>query len=116
MSRTPSRLGDFELVVCLAMSRLGEDAYGASLARVIEDRTGRSVSLGAVYKTLERLGAKGYCESEIGEPRAERGGRRRKHYRLTKTGQFALERTLADLDALRSPTDTSLEHPLEQPG
>ena len=95
------RLGDFELLLALAIVRLDEEAYGAALAREIEDRTGRTVSLGAVYKTLERLEQKRYLGSHVSEPQPERGGRRRKHYRLMAPGHRALELTLRDIDALR---------------
>jgi PadR family transcriptional regulator PadR len=95
-------LGEFEQVVLLALVRLGPDAYGMSLYEAIVDRTGREVSLGAVYKTLERLEAKGLIAGRIGSPTAERGGRRKKHYRLLATGERSLKRSLA---ALRRLTD-----------
>ncbi len=101
VSRTEPRLGDFELLVVLSMIQVGDSAYGAVLAREIENRTQRDVSLGAIYKTLERLEAKSYLTSRVGEPRAERGGRRRKHYQLTSSGHRTLVRTLADLDSMR---------------
>lgn len=98
----PTRLGEFELLILLALQRLGEDAYGAAVARVIEERTGRSVSLGAVYKTLDRLLAKDFLVARTGEPRPERGGRRRREYRLTAVGVQALETTLSGVDAMRA--------------
>jgi PadR family transcriptional regulator PadR len=51
-------LAEFELYVMLAIARLGDDAYGASIRRDIEGRTGRPVSVGALYATLARLGDK----------------------------------------------------------
>ena len=101
MTQDDARLSDFELLLALAMVRLGEDAYGAALAREIEERTRRQVSLGAIYKTLDRLGTKGYVSSRVGSPLGERGGRRRKYYELTAVGQATLERSLQDIDALR---------------
>ncbi len=106
--KTEPRLGEFELLVVLSMIQVGDSAYGAALAREIEKRTDRDVSLGAIYKTLERLEAKSYLTSRIGEPRAERGGRRRKHYRLTSSGHRTLVRTLEDLDSMRQGLATPI--------
>jgi PadR family transcriptional regulator PadR len=88
-------LGEFEQLVLLALVRQGADGYGVSICQDLVDRTGRDVSLAAVYKTLERLEDKGYVASRIGEPTAERGGRRKKHYRLLAPGQRALKSSLA---------------------
>lgn len=95
-------LGEFEQIVLLALLRLGPDAYGMSIYRAIVDRTGREVSLGAVYKTLERLETKGLVSGRIGKPTQERGGRRKKHYRLLAAGEQAVRRSLT---ALRHMTD-----------
>jgi DNA-binding PadR family transcriptional regulator len=65
-------LGGFEHVVILALMRLGEEAYGVPVRQEIEARTGREVSIGAVYATLDRLEAKGYVKSRLGEPTPER--------------------------------------------
>src|SRR5262249_37584295 len=95
-------LGEFEQLVLLALMRQGSDGYGVSIAADIGDRTGRDVSIGAVYKPLERLESKGWVVSRIGEPTPERGGRRKKHFRLSATGQRVLRQSLA---ALRNMTD-----------
>lgn len=83
-------LGEFEQLVLLAMVRLDEDAYGVTILREIERRTKRRASLGAVYTTLARLERKGYVAHEIGEPTPERGGRRKKIYRLEPYGARVL--------------------------
>src|SRR5262245_857746 len=83
-------LGEFEQLVLLALLRLGRDAYGATVRREIESRAGREVAISAVYTTLERLERKGYVRSRIGEPTAERGGRRRRHFELRPAGAHAL--------------------------
>jgi DNA-binding PadR family transcriptional regulator len=85
-------LGEFEQLVVLAIVRLQDNAYGATIARAIEDGTGRQVSVGAIYTTLERLQGKGLLSTRIGPPTTERGGRRRKLYALTPSGQKALAR------------------------
>jgi PadR family transcriptional regulator PadR len=79
-------LGSFELMVILALIRLGEDAYGVPISREIERRSGREVALGSVYATLERLEEKGLATSELGEPTPERGGRAKKYFRVTSKG------------------------------
>jgi PadR family transcriptional regulator, regulatory protein PadR len=94
-------LGTFEQVVLIALVRLGPDAYGAAVRREIEQRTGRSVSIGAVYATLERLENKGYVSSFTGEPTAERGGRSKRYFRLEADGERALR---ASRDAIRRMT------------
>ena len=95
-------LGEFEQLVLLALTRLGHDAYGVPIAEDIVSRTRRDVSLGAVYKTLDRLETKGLIVSRVGAPTPERGGRRKKHYRLLAAGHRALTQALG---ALRSMTE-----------
>ena len=68
-------LGEFEMVVMLTLGRLGARAYGMTIRLEIEERTGRSVSIGAVYTTLRRLQRKGFVSSALGEPSPSRGGR-----------------------------------------
>jgi PadR family transcriptional regulator PadR len=91
----PVYLGEFEQLVLLAVMRLGDDAYGATIRRLIEECTDRSVSIGAIYTTLDRLQGKGYVTSHVGEPTGERGGRRRKIYTLDRVGHLALTRAYA---------------------
>jgi PadR family transcriptional regulator PadR len=86
-------LGDFEQLVLLAAFRLGPDAYGATIRREIERRTGRDLAMSAVYVTLDRLEAKGLVRTRVGDPIAERGGRRRKHVIVLAAGQRALRTT-----------------------
>lgn len=83
-------LGDFEQLVLLALVRLGPDAYGATIRREIEVRTGRDLAMSAVYVTVDRLEAKGLVRTRVGEPTAERGGRRRKHVTLQPAGRRAI--------------------------
>jgi DNA-binding PadR family transcriptional regulator len=95
-------LGAFEHVVMLALIRLRDDAYGVSVRQDIEARTRRDVSIGAIYATLDRMEAKGYVTSSIGEPTAERGGRAKRMFRVTPRGVAAVSRTH---EALRSMAD-----------
>ena len=86
-------LGEFEHIVLLAVLRLRDDAYGMKVRVEISQRTGRDVSIGAVYATLDRLAAKGIVRSELGEATAERGGRAKRTFSLTAEGMRAIERT-----------------------
>jgi DNA-binding PadR family transcriptional regulator len=91
-------LGSLEQIVLLAVIRLGTDAYGMTVRREIEARTGRNISIGAIYTTLERLESKGYVSSYTGEPTAARGGRAKRHFQIEAEGRKALR---AAQDAIR---------------
>jgi PadR family transcriptional regulator PadR len=84
MSREP--LGNFELMVLLAVLHVGDKAYGVTIAREIEGKSGRQAVLGSVYAALERLEGKGLVSSSLGEATAERGGRAKKYFRVTAKG------------------------------
>jgi PadR family transcriptional regulator PadR len=86
-------LGEFEHIVVLALLRLSDRAYGVTVRQEIEARISREVSIGAVYATLDRLEAKGYVKSQIGEPTPERGGRSKRFFRVTAKGVAAVNRT-----------------------
>ncbi len=88
MSR--SRLGPLELIVLLAVARLGDEAYGLAIRRDVSERARRTYSVGAVYTTLSRLEDKGYVTSRTTEPLPVRGGRSRRHFAVTSAGQRAL--------------------------
>ena len=83
-------LGEFELYVMAALARLGDEAYGMTIRRDIEEGCGRSVAIGSVYATLARLADKGYVTFRISDPRPVQGGRSRKHVLLTAAGRRAL--------------------------
>jgi PadR family transcriptional regulator PadR len=87
MSR--ARLGERELLVMLALVRLGDDAYGVSIRQEIERRSGHDVAIGAVYAALVRLAEKRLVTSSLSDPLPMRGGRARKHWRLTAAGERA---------------------------
>jgi PadR family transcriptional regulator PadR len=79
-------LGGFELLVLIALIRLGDEAYGVPISEAIEESSGRKVALGSVYITLERLEHKGFVSSRLGEPTPERGGRAKTYFRITTKG------------------------------
>src|SRR3954467_94991 len=90
-------LGEFELYVMLALTRLAPDGYGITIRRAIAERTGRDVAIGAVYATLARLEDKGMVWHALSQPMAVQGGRARKCYSLTPKGQRTLDRSTSML-------------------
>ena len=87
-------LGEFEQLVMFAVVRLDDEAYGAAIRRELLERAGRDVSPGAIFTTLERLESRGLVTSTYGEPTAERGGRRKRFYRVRPEGRRALAASL----------------------
>jgi PadR family transcriptional regulator PadR len=79
-------LGNFELMVLLAVMRLGEDAYGVPISREIEEQSGHEVAVASVYAALQRLEEKNLVSSRLGEAPPERGGKAKKYFRLTTKG------------------------------
>ena len=86
-------LTDFELMLLLAILRVGDEAYGVPVAREIETLGERTVMLGAVYTGLDRLEANGLVSSALGPPTPERGGRAKRYFRVTPSGLKAVQRT-----------------------
>ncbi len=79
-----------EELVLLAVLKLAEFAYGVTIRNLLIKETGMDWSIGAVYVPLSRLEKTGFLEATIGEPTAERGGKRKKYYSLTSRGMKAL--------------------------
>ena len=99
MSRR-GHFGEWELLVILALMRIGDDAYGVPICREIEQQTGREVAVGSLYATLDRLVEKGFVSSELGEPTAERGGRAKKFFHATSAGLREVRETQRALRSL----------------
>ena len=93
-------LTDFELMILLAILRVGRDAYGVQIAKEIEATGGRRVLLGAAYAALDRLERNGLVPSTVGAPTAERGGRAKRFFRVTARGVRAVKATQQALVAL----------------
>jgi DNA-binding PadR family transcriptional regulator len=91
----PDPLSDLEVLALAALARLGPDAYGVSIREHIRERAGRAVSLGSLYKALQRLEDRDLAESSVGEPTPERGGRAKKHVAITAQGRVALADAVA---------------------
>jgi len=92
-------LGEFELVVLLALARFDGDAYGGAIHQEILDATGRDVSIPAVYVTLKRMERKGFVAHRVG-PGGGSDGRETRNYRLLPEGREALARSRDVLERL----------------
>jgi DNA-binding PadR family transcriptional regulator len=93
-------LGEFEVVVLLAVLHLREDAFGSAVRDEIERRSGRAVSRGSVYITLDRLEEKELLGSRLAEASASRGGRPKRFFRVTAAGRKSVKHSLAMLSRM----------------
>jgi len=99
LEQMPQRkyLGEMELMVLLAVVRLGEEAYGVPISKELLRLAGREVALGSIYAALERLEKKAFVTSLLGDPTPERGGRAKRYFRVTAAGLRALKLTRSAL-------------------
>jgi PadR family transcriptional regulator, regulatory protein PadR len=95
-----SYLGEFELMILLAVIHLGDEAYGVPISRELERHRGRDVSVGSVYAALERLETKALVSSALGDPTPERGGKAKRFFRITKEGLRQVHETRRVLSKL----------------
>ncbi len=91
---------DFEQQVLLAVWRLGEHAYGASVRNELEARTGRELAQGAVYVTLVRLEKKGLLLSRLADPTPVRGGKAKRYFEITPQGVAGVQAVRRTMDKL----------------
>ena len=90
---TLRQFGQFEQTLLYAVLSLQDDVDGANgptIRKLIQSKTGRVVSPGAIYTALTRLEERGFVTSDLGDPTPERGGKRKRHYRVRTSGQAAL--------------------------
>ncbi len=90
-------LGAFEELVLLAIGSLGSDAYGVTIKERLKEKTGKNPSIGALHSALYRMEDKGFLTSSEGGATNDRGGRKKKYYRLTAYGR----KTLLKVNELR---------------
>lgn len=107
-------LGELEQMVLLTLARLDGEGHGAGIAEELEERTGRRVSPGALYTVLDRLKEKGCVEAWIGDSTPERGGRRRKVYRLLPAGAMEVRAWYAGIRDLAVGTANRLDRLAEK--
>ncbi|NQU62142.1 MAG: helix-turn-helix transcriptional regulator [Rhodospirillales bacterium] len=95
-------LGTFEQLVLYAVDRLGpEEAYGVEIQKSIAINTNNDFSIGAVTTTLSRLQRDGLVSSVWGEKTAERGGRRKRFFKIEAAGYRALNETQNAIETMR---------------
>lgn len=102
-----SALGDFELIVLMAVLRLGDRAYAPAIREEIETRTARATARGAVYITLDRLEDKALLRSNMVV--AEGGGRPKRYYRVSARGVRAVKSTLSKFARMREGLEPLLD-------
>ncbi len=93
-------IGQHELMVMLAVLRLGREAYGVPIAAEIAARTGREMLQGSVYAILERLESRSLVASRLGEATPQRGGRAKRYFKLTAEGARQVREAQRALEAL----------------
>jgi len=100
MGRDPLPLGELEQIILLAVLQCGDDAYGVTVQEELARHTTRRVASGAIYMTLDRLEKKGFLTSRLSEPTAERGGRAKRCYKVTKPALVSLKHSRLALISL----------------
>lgn len=96
----PVNLGELEQLILLAILRLRADAYGVTIRAELAERAGRTVAPGALYTALERLESKKLITSRMGDPTPQRGGKAKRHVRVTAAGMDALTRSVQAYERL----------------
>lgn len=100
MAMARESLGELEQLLMLAVARLGGDAYGAAIQKVVEETAGREATIATIYVTLVRLEKKGLVESRRESPTPTRGGKAKRCFTLTRKGVAALKQTRSVLDRM----------------
>lgn len=95
-----TNLGEFEELVLLIVVAKPDEAYSVAIAKEIDRITSRKVVHSVVHASLSRLLKKGFVDSEMGPATAERGGRRKKMFTVSKSGMLALELVKSQRDQL----------------
>ncbi|MGD8280590.1 MAG: helix-turn-helix transcriptional regulator [Gemmatimonadota bacterium] len=93
-----AKVGEFELLVLLAILRQADEPYANRVREDLEANAERRVTRGALYRTLDRLDTKGLIEWEM-EPSAlpERGGHPMRRLSVTDEGREAVRESRAVL-------------------
>jgi DNA-binding PadR family transcriptional regulator len=93
-------MGEFEEMVLYMVAILNGEAYGISIIAELEQRTGRPAAIGAVQTVLKRMESKGWVTSAFGEATQARGGKAKRYYTVTQSGQQVLAQKKAQRDLL----------------
>lgn len=89
-------------LMLLAILKLEEDASLVKLREYLNNHTEKKWSVGNVFVSLDKLETNGWIEPLLGAPKAQRGGKAVKHYRVTLEGLTALRETKSMQDGLWS--------------
>ena len=82
-------------ILVLSILRLNDRAYGVAIVKDVFKRTGKKLTFGGLWVSLDILYRKGYVAKTMGDPTPERGGRRKLYYALTAKGLKALQEARA---------------------
>ncbi len=104
-------LGSFEHLVLLALVHLGEESYGVTVRQELEQKSGKTISIGAVYATLDRLEGKNLISSRHSGADPARGGKPRRHFKVLPAGELALARSRELLEKMWHGIDLNKERP-----
>lgn len=110
MDKFRAYLGEFEELVLLAILAMEGNAYGVTIRQLLEKETGRSVSYGALYTTLDRLERKGYVSSRQGGATATRGGRAKRFFKVEGLGRQVLKETQTARANVLARLDPAVEY------
>lgn len=102
-------LGEFEELVLLTISLLGDEAYGVAIKETIEQKANRSITIGSLHSTIARLEEKGLLKSSLGEATAVRGGRRKRYFQLTASARQILQHIKSLRDELWSLSNLGMK-------
>lgn len=102
-------LGEFEELVLLTISLLGDEAYGVAIKETIEQQANRSITIGSLHSTIARLEEKGLLKSSLGEATAVRGGRRKRYFQLTASARQILQHIKSLRDELWSLSNLGMK-------
>ena len=102
-------LGEFEELVLLTISMLGDEAYGVAIKDALEQRANRRITVGSLHSTITRLEDKGMLTATMGEATAVRGGRKKRYFQLTGDAKLVLQQVKALRDDLWRASDLGLE-------
>lgn len=102
-------LGEAEHLMLLAVWRLGKKAHGASIRDEIEERTGRRLSVSAIYVTLVRLEKKGFVSSFLADPTPVRGGKAKRYFTVTNKGVAELHESRRRIERMWEGLSTATD-------
>jgi DNA-binding PadR family transcriptional regulator len=105
LSKDPVCLGELEQLLLLAILQCGDGAYTVPIRELLARRSGRKLTRGALFTSLDRLEAKGLLRSWMGEPLAIRGGRSRRYFEVTRSGLVALRAARAAVQTMSEGLD-----------